>query len=132
MSARILAFLPIAETRTVNACDSFVPWQLAKSFWIRNSNKLHGFRSVTDIVAITVNKQVGSGSVYQLKSSTGNHLPVICRHTLTDNSSSYRNKLVVDVINIQFVYFFSDLLYQISSSWSVYVSFEVCRIHVSL
>ena len=117
------SFLPIAETGAENASHALVPRQLTESFRVRDADKLHRFGAVADIVSITVNKQVCCRTVNQLKSAAGNLFPVICWYSFSDNTPRYRNELIVNVVNVQFVDLFSDLFDQIVSTRLIHVPF---------
>src|SRR5262249_14021541 len=107
-----------------------VPRQLDKGLRIGYADELGSLRAITDIAAMAIQKQVSGCSIDQLEAALRDLLPVVGRNTLTDDAAGDRDKLVVDVVDAQFIDFGADLSDQIVTAFGPDVSFQLGHLSI--
>ena len=126
IAARIFLFLTVAEQRAVETADLRRPGQLHEGFRLGDTNQFGGLRTVAQIVAGAVGKQVHRGAIDQLEALLGDAFPVVGRDTLAHDLAGHGYELqieIFDALGINHLANFFDLLV---AAFGFDEFFEIC------
>ena len=125
IAARIFLLLAVAEQRAVETSDFWCPWQLHESLGLRNADQLRRFRTITQIVAGAVGKQVDRRAIDQLETLFRNALPVVGRDALAHNFAGDRHELQIEILNPHPVNHFTDFFDFFVAAGSLDKTFQI-------
>src|SRR5262249_23756350 len=76
-------------------------------------------------VLVTVDEEIGGGSVDQLEAALRGRFPMVGGNALADDASRHRDELVIDVADAKLVDLGADFLHQLLAAGLVCISFPV-------